>query len=99
MTRHYDIDATREDRWLVKIIPLENNTLTSDGYGYTRVTHRHSGKITVHSGWRPAEGWLAWLHRQRARPVPRGVELMSLAETDALAAEYEAQFVRWCSGS
>ena len=61
MGKHNDMDATREDRWLVLIIPLYNETpnTNSSAPGWlstTSVEHRAGGKITLRSSGRPACG-------------------------------------------
>ena len=99
MTKHYDIDATREDRELVKIIELHNNTLVGDWRCFTRVTHQRGGKITVHYGGKPAEGWQAWLDRKSLEPAPAGARHRSPEERAALAQRYESEFIRHCTGS
>lgn len=67
-----DMDATLENRWLVLIIPLHNNTpgthCTIDGWlSTTRVEHRAGGKITLKSSGAPACGWEEHWRQYRAK--------------------------------
>lgn len=71
MAKHYDVDATREDRWLVLIIPLYNETPrasdTMAGWLSTaRMEHRAGGKLLLKSSAHPACGWEEHWRRHRA---------------------------------
>ena len=68
--KHLEIDATRENPWLVLIIPLHNNTPNTThavpGWLHTtRVEHRAGGKISLHSAGVPACGWEEHWRRHR----------------------------------
>jgi hypothetical protein len=71
MPKHRECDATRENPWLVIIIPLYNETPrasdTVPGWlSTTRVEHRAGGKITLKSSGHPEVGWPEYWRQYRA---------------------------------